>query len=135
MPTLELNTGNVRQILDELGYETEVDQNRVRARHEELWNVIVAVDKVAEEINMVTFFGIHDEVLATRRDELMEAINKCNRNSTICSFRIDGDGDLYINRCLPAMGGFLLRQFLQVIREGDREITDNLRRFLRDMVQ
>ena len=27
MPTLELNTGNVRQILDELGYETEVDQN------------------------------------------------------------------------------------------------------------
>jgi len=131
----ELTTDSVREVLEQLGYECEVEEFRVRAKHTQLWNVIAAIDMADEEINMVTFFGVEPGILEGQRGDLLEAINRCNRNSTVCSFRLDGDNDLYVNRCLPASGGFLRKQLMQLVREGNREISTNLERFLENMVQ
>lgn len=130
----EFNYSTVVSLMEDLGYECSQSggSDVVTARHPSLWNVLIKLDKANEEIQVVTLFGTESGV---SRSNLLEGVNNCNRHSTICSFRIDGDGNFYVNRCIPASGGFTKTQFNQLINEGNKEITTVVQKFMTGLVK
>jgi hypothetical protein len=64
-----------------------------------------------------------------------EVLNDCNRACTVCTFQIDGDGDLLISRLVICQSGFAPQHLSYALNEGEREIVVQLVKRLTDYVK
>lgn len=130
---LDLSLDAVADALRELGFTCTVNKETatVVSKHDKFWNALVRVSQQHEEINLVSYFDTKSSV---NRLDFLEAINLGNRKCTLTSFRVDGDGELYSNRCLCCRGGFYRHQLSQLVREGNKEMTSVLVEHLKPFV-
>jgi hypothetical protein len=84
----------IKQHLEFLGYEVEVSEKHLFARHPQKLNV-----RITEYQGGVLFYAYYrtNEVGKAQRTALLEHVNEMNRASTMATFFIDRDGDLSIS--------------------------------------
>lgn len=123
-----LDLDQVEAVFTDLGYTSErKDERSLRGIHEKLFNFVVRIDDRAEELVLLSFFPVKADV---DRTELLEAVNRCNRVTTLSTWQVDDDGDVLIRCGLPAGDGFVPTQLAYLVAEGNREMMANLARNL-----
>lgn len=84
----------IKQHLEFLGYEVEVTEKHLFARHPRKLNV--RITKYRGGVLFYSYYRTND-VGKSQRAALLEHANTMNRGSTVATFFIDRDGDLSIS--------------------------------------
>lgn len=97
-------TSHLEYIGYELGKAEEIDEGKhlqILAKNKNRSNLFITFNS-SGTMTFVSFYMINKEKVAKKRNEVLEAVNKMNLTSLVCSFSLaDGNGSLTCSSWYP----------------------------------
>ncbi len=129
---VEFEKAKVMKIFEGMGFECSVLNNGFIAKQSGAWTIVTILQDKYDELQMYTFLTAKPNI---NKNSFLAAINLYNTKTTLTSLKLDNEGTPCLVRVLPCRGGFARQQLIQLVQEGNKEISTFLPATMVDFIE